>query len=98
MAKFTPRTPPSPISISNWLGVNESVGTTNLALGEALSQYDFRITKDYKLEKREGHSTIIDFSNSTDVQAMWYGTIGTKTVLIAVNGGNVYEFEEGELT
>lgn len=90
MATFTASSPPQPISISEWYGINEAVGQTGLKLGEALRQVNYRITKDYKLEKREGHNTFIDFGNVLDVQGMWKGTLGGVETLIACNGGYVY--------
>jgi len=91
MARFNPSPPPRPISIKNWLGVNESVGLTELKAGEALRQVNFRITKDYKLQKREGHNTFVDFENTKNVQGMWAGSLGGHDVIIACNNGFVYK-------
>ena len=45
-------TAPSMTGIKNFLGLNLSeTGETNLKLGEASKMKNFRITKDYKLEK-----------------------------------------------
>lgn len=97
MARYKASKSPDPISISQWLGVNESVGLTGLKLGESLRQVNYRTTKDFKLEKRKGHKTIADFSNTKDVQGMWKGQLEGKAVLIAINDGKIYEFEESEL-
>jgi hypothetical protein len=91
MANFTPSKPPDPIKISVWKGVNEAVGLTGLELGETLRQVNFRITKDYKLEEREGHNTFIDFENTNNVQGIWEGQLGGVHVLIACNNGHVYK-------
>jgi hypothetical protein len=90
MAMYKPSKDPDPIKINKWLGVNEAVGQTGLALGESLRQVNFRITKDYKPQKRPGHNTFVDFGNELDVQGMWSGTIGGTEMLIACNNGHVY--------
>lgn len=92
MATFKPSKAPPPIEISRFLGLNESVGETEIRLGESVRQVNFRITQDYKAEKRTGHNTFIDYENSKDVQGLWYGTIASKEVLISVNDGKVYEY------
>jgi hypothetical protein len=97
MAVFNPGKPPEPIQINKWIGVNESLGQTDLALGEALRQVNFRITKDYKPQKRPGHKTFINYANAKNVQGMWKGTIGGKSVLISCNDGKVYEYNFGTL-
>lgn len=91
MARFIASKPPEPITISSWEGVNEAVGLTGLKLGEALRQKDFRITKDKKLEEREGHNTFIDFENTKEVQGMWEGQLNGAHILVACNNGHVYK-------
>lgn len=97
MATFNASKPPAPIEISKYLGINEAVGETEIKLGEATSQINFRITQNYKPQKRTGHKTFIDFGNVKVVQGMWHGAIGSKTVLLVVNNGKIYEFGESEL-
>ena len=89
---FRPSKPPAPIEISKFLGINEAVGETEIALGEAVSQVNYRITQNYKPQKRFGHKTFINYSNTKDIQGMWSGTIATKEVLISCNNGKVYEY------
>jgi hypothetical protein len=98
MAVYKPSKPPEPITIGSWRGVNESVGQTDLLLGEALRQVNYRITKDYKPKKRLGHKTFINYSNTKNVQGMWKGTIASKNVLISCNDGKVYEYNFSTLT
>jgi len=93
MAMYKPSKPPDPIRIDVWKGINEAVGQTGLKLGEALRQVNYRITKDFKPAKREGHKTFIDYENTKDVQGMWEGTIGSKHILISCNNGKVYEYD-----
>ena len=95
MARFIASKPPAPIEISRYLGINEAVGETEIALGEATTQVNFRITQNFKPQKRTGHKTWINYGNVKDVQGMWEGTIGGKNVLIVVNDGKVHEYKMG---
>jgi hypothetical protein len=90
MASYKPSAPPKPISISRWLGVNESVSQSEVNPGEAIRQVDWRITKDYKPQKRPGHNTFVDFGNALNVQGMWTGTLAGVETLIACNNGHAY--------
>lgn len=92
MATFKASKPPNPIEVSRFLGLNESIGETEIQLGEAVKQVNFRITQNYKAQKRLGHKTFIDYANTKDVQGMWHGEIGSKDVLISCNDGKVYEY------
>lgn len=92
MATFKPAKKPKPIKISKWKGINTSVGETEIELGEAVYMRNYRITKNYKAQKRDGHNTIVDFNNSKPVYGMWYGRIGAKEVLIVCNDGKAYEY------
>lgn len=92
MAKFTPRKKPKPVDTNKFLGVNESVGITGLKNGEASYIQNFRITKDYKAQKRNGHHVFINFDTGA-VQGSWYGTLDGNTIMIVCHGGNVYEYD-----
>jgi len=90
VATFTPTKVPKPIEIDKFLGLNESVGDTEVAPGEAVYMRNFRITSNNKLEKRSGHTTFIDESQPTKlIRGMWYGRFGTDMVLIYACNGNV---------
>lgn len=90
MATFNAPKPPKPIEIDKWLGINESVGDTEIKLGEAVVQENFRITKNYKPQKRPGHWT---FVNSPDpIRGWWYGLIGGQKVLLFATGGKLYRY------
>jgi len=93
MARATFQKPPKPIEIDKFLGLNESVGNTEIDLGEFSLIENFRITKNYKLQKRPGHHTFINFTTTADVQGIWQGVIGGKKVLISCWNGNVYEYD-----
>jgi hypothetical protein len=45
---------PKPFEIEKFLGVNESVGETQIKIGESVFQRNFRITNNYKAQKRNG--------------------------------------------
>lgn len=91
MARFRAVKDPEPIKIDKWIGINEAVGLTNLKPNESLKQVNFRITKDYKPQKRPAHNIWIDFQNTKSVQGVWYGFINTDEVLITCNDGKVYK-------
>ena len=91
MAKATFQKPPSPIEISNFLGLNESVGNTQIETGEFSFLENFRITKNMKLQKRPGHHTFVNFG-SGNVQGMWQGTLDAKIIMLICWNGNVYEY------
>lgn len=92
MATFKPVAKPKPIKISKFLGLNTSVGETEIKLGEAVSMENYKITKNYKPQKRKGHSAFIDYGNTKPVYGGWYGVIGSKELLVTVNDGKVYEY------
>ena len=92
MANFRPAAKPKPIEIRKFLGINTSVGETEIELGEAVHMRNFRITKNYKPQKREGHNKFIDYANAKMTYGAWAGTIGGKNVLITINDGKVYEY------
>lgn len=92
MAQFQAIKPPKPIEITKFLGLNESVGDTEIALGEAVRQENFRITKNYKPKKRPGHHTFVDCVSFGQIRSAWYGKIGYKRVLLFIFKGVLYEY------
>ena len=80
MAVFTPASTPKPIIIDKFYGVNEAIAETEIKLGESVVQTNFKITKDYKAQKRDGYTTYIDYENTEDTY-FWQGKIdGTETL------------------
>lgn len=98
MPTFRPATPPKPIEIKDFKGLNESLAETEIDLGEAVKQVNFRLTQELKPIKRFGHNTFIDFGNSLPVHGGWYGTINEKEVLITINDEVVYEYDMTAVT
>lgn len=93
MPTFRPAKPPKPIEIDKFLGLNQSIGETEIKLGEAVNQTNFRLTQDYKPQKRSGHKTFVDFDNELACQGGWQGTLNGKNSFIFINNGNVYEYD-----
>ena len=90
MATFNGSSQPKPVEVNKFLGLNESVGDTEVKPGEFIYMRNFRITSTYKLQKRTGHTTFIDEVQPTKaIQGMWSGRIGADNVLIYVCNGNV---------
>ena len=82
---------PSITSIDNFLGLNMNhTGETQLKLGEASLMRNFRITKDFKLEKMFGYREL--FKPEARVRANWIGDLGTNTnINVYVAGGKAYK-------
>ena len=98
MVRITPAKVPKPIEIERFLGLNQSIGETEIKLGSAIVMNNFRLTQDYKPQKRDGHNSLIDFGNSKDVQGLWYGTIAAKNIMLIINDTNVYEYDMTAVT
>lgn len=81
---------PSITTIKSFLGLNmNETGETQLKLGEASVMQNFRITKDYKLEKMTGYERIQNPNNR--IRAMWVGNLNGTDMTIYVAGGKVYK-------
>jgi hypothetical protein len=81
---------PSITTINNFLGLNmNETGETQLKLGEASAMQNFRITKDYKLEKMNGYEQIYNPNNR--IRAMWVGNFRGTDMTIYVAGGTAYK-------
>lgn len=90
---------PSMTSITKFLGLNmNDTGETQLKLGEASTMKNFRITKDYKLEKMFGYNELYDVGD--EIRANWVGKLGDTEMNIYVAGGKAYRdgSEIGTLT
>ena len=66
MATFNGKRKVKPIVFDKFLGVNETVGESDIKKGEAVVQMNMRLTSNNKAQKREGHNTLIDFGNALD--------------------------------
>ena len=86
-------------SINTFLGLNmNETGSTNLKLGESPKMVNFKISRDYKLEKMYGY--INKYERTSKIRAMWFGLLDTTEVFVFVCGGKVYNgnIELGSLT
>lgn len=76
-------------SINTFLGLNmNETGSTNLKLGESPKMVNFKISRDYKLEKMYGY--INKYEKTSKIRAMWFGLLDTAEVFVFVCGGKVY--------
>lgn len=81
---------PSITTIKSFLGINmNKTGETQLKLGEAAEMKNFRITKDYKLEKMYGYEVL--YNPNARIRANWVGKLGNTEMNIYVAGGKVYK-------
>jgi hypothetical protein len=81
---------PSITTIHSFLGMNMNrTGETQLKLGEAADMKNFRITKDYKLEKMYGYEEL--YKPNARVRANWVGKLGNTEMNIYVANGKVYK-------
>jgi hypothetical protein len=99
MAYVTANSQTNNTSIDVFLGLNMSkTGATNLKLGESPQMVNWRITRDYKLEKMYGYKT--RYKQNSLVRAIWFGLLGDTEVEVYVAGGKVYnkDVEIGTLT
>ena len=76
------------------LGLNESSDFA-LAPGEAAVMRNWRVTADGRLALRPGTETVCTLA-STPVRALWYGSVGGETKLLAAAGGHIYDCTSGE--
>lgn len=86
-------------SINTFLGLNmNETGSTNLKLGESNKMVNFKISRDYKLEKMYGY--INKYEKTSKIRAIWSGLLGATEVFVFVCGGKVYngDTELGSLT
>lgn len=81
---------PSVTTINNFLGLNmNETGETQLKLGEASKMQNFRITKDYKLEKMYGYQEL--YKPDARVRANWVGKLNGTAMNIYVADGKAYK-------
>ena len=81
---------PSITSINNFLGLNmNATGETQLKLGEASYMKNFRITKDYKLEKMFGYHEL--YKPNKPIQGNWIGKLGDTEMNIYVADKKAYK-------
>jgi len=92
MAQVRFAKPPAPKEIFQFYGLNETYGNTQIKIGEFSLLENYKITKNFKLKKRPGHHTFIDFGIG-NVQGIWQGQLGGKDIMLSVWNGNVYEYD-----
>lgn len=89
MAYITSSSNQSNTSIDAFFGLNMSkTGATNLKLGESPQMTNWRITRDYKLEKMYGYKT--KYKHVAPIRAMWMGLLGKAYTEVYVENGIVW--------
>lgn len=91
MAKMNVIKDPDPIDIDQWLGINESVGKTEIKVNEWISGFNVRVTKNMNPQKRPGSQRFIDFEAAGNVQGLWEGTIDGKNIMLICWNGKIYQ-------
>ena len=89
---------PSMTTIKSFLGLNmNETGETQLKLGEASQMKNFRITKDFKLEKMYGYEEL--YKPDKTITRNYVGKLGTKEVNCYVADSKFYDSgtEKGSL-
>jgi hypothetical protein len=78
---------PKPLRIERFLGLNEdTTGDTQLQIGESPNMTNFRLSENYKLEKREGYSELFSTQGAYRTRGMWYGDLnGNQEFLFNLN-------------
>lgn len=89
MAQAGFKKPPNPVNLETFLGTNESVGETEIKLGEMVKQENFRVTKNFKLDKRLGFNDYIVCPGA--IRGVWHGVVNDKSVILFATGGVLYE-------
>lgn len=81
---------PSITTVDHFLGLNlNETGETQLKLGEASRMKNFRITKDYKLQKMFGYVKLYD--PDARIRANWVGNLNGTDINIYVANSKVYK-------
>jgi len=91
MARVTTKQP-KPIEIEEFLGINESVGETQIKIGEWVKGFNARVTKNMKPQKRPGHNNFVDVTTG-DVQGIWYGFLSGAEIMIFCWDGAVFRYD-----
>lgn len=92
MANIVRRKRQPPTSIDRFLGLHEdSTGDTSIELGESPEMYNFRITENYKLRKRDGYKQIFDSITASKIDGMWHGSVNNSEKFLFACNGKLYD-------
>ena len=81
-----------PTTISNFLGLNESLdGSTELKLGEASTCLNWRVTDGMKILKMEGYAPLFASLGAGVIQGQWHGRIDGTIYHLFAHDGNIYK-------
>lgn len=86
------------IRIEKFLGMNEDIDT-QLALGEASSMRNYRITQNYKVKQVDGYRKLFSsISAGKKIQGQWYGEIASTYYHLVACNGTLYKIVAGTPT
>lgn len=93
MSTIGAKTAEAVYKIEKFLGLNENpAGDTKLKLGEASVCQNWKITRDWNLQKRPGSKTILNTYSKAPVQGMWFGNVKGDEVGLAASGNIMWLF------
>lgn len=86
------------ITIDKFTGLNQdnSGGETTIQLEESPDMLNFKITNQFKLQKREGYRSIIKTDeklSKSPIQGMYYAKLGDKFHFVLSQGGKLREYD-----
>ncbi len=91
MAKINPRTADEKVEFHSFGGIRQCALLSDVGASE---MRNFRIREDGSLEKRSGYTAMM--SLSSEIRAVWQGTVENTDLLFAVSGSAVYRLLSGQ--
>jgi hypothetical protein len=80
------------MNIDKFLGLhNDSLGDTELKIGELSDMKNFFITKNYNVQKRSGYLAQLTTATGHIIRGQWYGKIGATFHHIFASDGHIYK-------
>ena len=84
--------------IEKFLGLNENpAGDTKLKLGEASRCQNWKITRDWNLQKRPGSKTILNTYSKAPVAGLWCGNVNGEQIGLAASGNVMWLIYRNEM-
>ena len=96
MARISNSSPERVVAIKQFKGLNENHGgDTKLALGEASTCLNWRVTRDGNLQRRPGHQVVGTLSSGNTIKCMWNGWVAGVEVVLAACNSKLYLVYDG---
>lgn len=97
MSSIGVKTAEAVYKLEKFLGLNENpAGDTKLKFGEANRCQNWKVTRDWNLQKRPGSKTIVDTFSKAPIQGMWFGNVNGTPTGLAASGNIMWLFYENE--